>query len=208
MTEETSATRTSAQPAIDAVLARNLRRVRQARGMSLAALARESGLARATLYQMEAGSGNPTIDTIWAVSNTLQVPFGDLLAEDEAPAVQIIRADTEAPSLGGATLVGRLLRRFRLSNGVLELLHLRVEPGGVTDGHAHPSGVYEHVLVIQGELRTGPEGQQAILGPGDYASFRADLPHTYEALSEEPVLAALMMEYPPTMDLTRLSAIP
>ena len=193
------------QLSIDMVLARNLKRVRMARGMSLAALARDAGLARATLYQIEAGSGNPTIDTIWAISNTLKVPFSELLAEDEAPAVQIIRAETDRPEVVGQTLVGRLLRRFRLSNGVLELMHLRVEPGGITEGHAHPMGVYEHVLVIQGELRTGPEDQPATLGPGDYASFRADVPHCYEALSDEPVMGTLIMEYPPTMDLTHLS---
>ncbi|WP_426247583.1 helix-turn-helix domain-containing protein [Nocardioides sp. LHG3406-4] len=204
MTEEKLGSEPSTQSAIDAVLARNLKRVRKARGMSLAALARDSGLARATLYQMEAGSGNPTIDTIWAVSNTLQVPFSELLSEDEAPAVQIIRAETEGPNVVGATLVGRLLRRFRLSNGVLELLHLRIEPGGITAGHAHPEGVFEHVLVMQGKLRTGPDDQQATLEAGDYASFRADVPHGYEALAKEPVLAALIMEYPPTMDLTHL----
>lgn len=201
MAEEKIAAEPSTQSTIDAVLARNLKRVRAARGMSLAALARDSGLARATLYQMEAGSGNPTIDTIWAVSNTLQVPFSELLTEDEAPAVQIIRAESERPNVVGATLVGRLLRRFRMRNGVLELIHLRIEPGGMTEGHAHPAGVYEHVVVMQGKLRTGPNDQQASLDSGDYASFRADVPHGYEALSRVPVLAVLIMEYPPTMEI-------
>ena len=198
-------TQTGSQRAIDAVLARNLKRVRATRGMSVTALARDSGLSRATLHQMEAGSANPTIDTIWAVSNTLHVPLSELLSEAEAPLIQVIRAQTEGPSVVGKTLVGRLLRRFRLSNGVLELIHLRIEPGGITTGHAHPDGVYEHVLVVQGQLRTGPDAEQTTLGPGDYASFHADLPHGYEALSDEPVLAALIMEYPATMDLTHLA---
>ncbi|MDQ6526646.1 XRE family transcriptional regulator [Nocardioides sp. LHD-245] len=185
---------------IDDVLARNLKRVRNARGISLSSLARTSGLARATLYQMEAGSGNPTIDTIWSVSNALKVPLSELLTEAEPPAVQVIRAES-GPNVVGETLVARLLRRFRLNHNVLELLHLTVEPGIATPGHTHPSGVHEHVLVIQGELSTGPVGQAVTLGPGDYASFPADVPHSYQALSAAPVLAALIMEYPATMDL-------
>ncbi|MCW2762962.1 MAG: family transcriptional regulator [Marmoricola sp.] len=189
---------------IDGVLARNLKRVRTARGISLAALARDSGLARATLYQMETAEGNPTIDTIWAVSNALKVPLSELLSEAEPPPVQIIRAGA-GPNVVGETLVARLIRRFSFNNGVLELFHMRIEPGGVTVGHAHPPGVHEHVLVMQGELRTGPEDHTTTLAAGDYISFRADVPHGYEALSAEPVLATLIMDYPPAMDLRHLS---
>jgi transcriptional regulator with XRE-family HTH domain len=192
-------------PRIDNVLARNLKRVRKARGVSLAALARDSGLARATLYQMEAADGNPTIDTIWAVSNSLKVPLSELLTEAEPPAVQVIRADS-GPNVSGETVVARLVRRFSSPNGVLELYHMHIKTGGVTAGHAHPAGVHEHVLVTQGKLRTGPEDHMTILGPGDYISFRADGPHGYEALSSDPVLATLIMDYPPAMDLRHHNA--
>ena len=116
---------------------------------------------------MEAADGNPTIDTIWAVSNSLKVPLSELLSEAEPPAVQVIRADT-GPNVIGKTLTARLIRRFSFVNGVLELFHMYIEPGGVTAGHAHPAGVHEHVLVMQGELRTGPEKHLTTLGPGDY----------------------------------------
>ncbi|MDN5726301.1 MAG: helix-turn-helix domain-containing protein, partial [Propionibacteriales bacterium] len=37
--------------------------------MSTAELARRAGLARATLTQLEAGSGNPTLETLYGLAN-------------------------------------------------------------------------------------------------------------------------------------------
>lgn len=186
---------------IDAVLARNVKRVRTARGVSLSALARTSGVARATLYQLEAAQGNPTIDTLFAVSTALRVALSELVTDSEPPAVQIIRAK-DGPRVEGGAISVRLIRRFDPGVRVLELYDLRISPGGQTDAHAHPAGVLEHVLVSQGTLATGPPEHSADLGPGDYISFRADVPHHYRALSDEPVIATLLMDYPPAMNLS------
>jgi transcriptional regulator with XRE-family HTH domain len=183
-----------------AILARNLRRVRQLRGVTLSALARESRVARATLYQMEAGDGNPTIDTLWAVSNVLKVPLSELVTDSEPPAVQVIRAPA-TPEGGERGAITRLIRRFSSSSGLLELHHLQIMAGEATEGHPHPTGVHEHVLVTRGTLTTGPDDHLTELGPGDYISFRADGPHRYQAGPDEMVIATLVMDYPPTMNL-------
>ncbi len=200
MTEPTTEADVEASGGID-VVARNLRRVRTARGVSLSALARSSGVARATLYQMEAAQGNPTIDTLFAVSTALRVALSELVTDSEPPAVQIIRAK-DGPQVAGSAVAARLIRRFDTGPRVLELYDLRIFPGGRTDAHAHPTGVLEHVLVSQGTLATGPPEHTAELEPGDYISFRADVPHHYRALSDEPVVAALLMDYPPAMNFS------
>ena len=46
------------------VVAANLRRLRGGQGRSLSELARASGIAKATLSALEAGRGNPTIETL------------------------------------------------------------------------------------------------------------------------------------------------
>jgi transcriptional regulator with XRE-family HTH domain len=191
---------------IDVVVARNLKRVRTARGVSLSTLARTSGVARATLYQMEAAQGNPTIDTLFAVSTALRVALSELVTDSEPPAVQIIRAK-DGPQVAGSALSARLIRRFDAGARVLELYDLRIFPGGQTDAHAHPAGVIEHVLVSQGTLATGPPEHLAELGPGDYISFRADVPHHYRALSDDPVIATLLMDYPPAMNFSAGDAL-
>jgi transcriptional regulator with XRE-family HTH domain len=47
----------------NAVVARNVRLLREQRGLSLAELARQAGLAKQTLSNLEQGAGNPTEDT-------------------------------------------------------------------------------------------------------------------------------------------------
>lgn len=180
------------------IVARNLRRVRLARGTSLSALARESDVARATLYQLEAGSGNPTLDTLFAVASVLGVALSELVSDDEPPPVQIIRAG-EAPLITGAGIETRLLRRFNTAGGgVVELYDLLVLDGIVTHAHEHPLGVFEHVLVHDGRVRTGPADEPVELGPGDYICFRADRAHVYETVNGD-VRGTLLMHYPPAM---------
>jgi quercetin dioxygenase-like cupin family protein len=43
-------------------------------------------------------------------------------------------------------------------------------------------------------MRTGPADAPVELGPGDYATFRGDVPHLYEAL-EPGTWAVLVMEH-------------
>ena len=91
-------------------IAGNLRRLRTARGLSAAALARESGVARATLAELENGRGNPTVETLYGLARVLGVTFADLLVQADAPPVHVVRAD-EGPQVPGAVVQARLLRQ-------------------------------------------------------------------------------------------------
>src|SRR4029453_15838172 len=63
-------------------------------------LARRAGLAKSTLSQLEAGTGNPSIETLWALGVALGVPFSRLVEPPAAP-VRVIRAG-EGPRLRAA----------------------------------------------------------------------------------------------------------
>jgi DNA-binding Xre family transcriptional regulator len=51
------------------------------RDLSIVTLAKDSGGARATLTKLEERAGNPTIDTLYALADTLGVTLGDLIGE-------------------------------------------------------------------------------------------------------------------------------
>ena len=58
-------------------LARNIRALREARGLSQAQLAKLSGIPRPTWANLESGAANPTLAVLLKVSATLQVsPVG------------------------------------------------------------------------------------------------------------------------------------
>lgn len=60
-------------------LAANLRRLRQATGLSQEAFAHEAGLHRTYVSDLERGARNPTITVVDRLAQTLKVPVGTLL---------------------------------------------------------------------------------------------------------------------------------
>ncbi|MFI9381088.1 helix-turn-helix domain-containing protein [Kutzneria sp. NPDC052558] len=180
------------QPRAGQVLAANLKVLRERSGLSLSELARRSGIAKGTLSQLESGAGNPTIETVFSLSNALSVPVSSLLTLRSDPDVVLVRsADLDVLSSNAVDL--RMLRRLDVTETVFEVYDQRVRPGQqqYSDGHA---GI-EHVTVVTGRLLIGPPEDPYELGPGDYVSFPADRPHIYRAV-DGPVLSVLLLQYP------------
>jgi transcriptional regulator with XRE-family HTH domain len=154
------------------VVAANLRRLRGEQSRSLSELARASGIAKATLSALEAGRGNPTIETLSSLATALGVPFGDLLASGAPEPVHVVRA-AEGTSVPGTTNTLRLIVRLP-GTPPIELYEARFPPRSKRAAGGHGPGTREHVLVTQGALRTGPADRVADLRAGDYAGFTAD----------------------------------
>ena len=72
------------------VISKGLVRERQRAGISLAEVARRAGIAKSTLSQLEAGNGNPSLETLWALCVALNIPFARLM-EPEINKMQVIR---------------------------------------------------------------------------------------------------------------------
>jgi transcriptional regulator with XRE-family HTH domain len=161
------------------VVAANLRHLRGEQGRSLSELARASGIAKATLSALEAGKGNPTIETLSSLATALGVPFGDLLASGEPEPVHVVRA-AEGTSVPGTANTLRLIVRLP-GTPPIELYDARFPSRSTRAAGAHGPGTREHVLVTQGALRTGPLERTVGLRAGDYAGFAADERHPDEA---------------------------
>jgi len=175
-----------------ATIAAALRRERERVGVSIAELARRAGLAKSTLSQLETGTGNPSIETLWALSVALDVPFSRLVEPPPTP-VRVVRAGT-GPRLRAAeadfvaTLLAAGSPHTRRDIYVMEL-----EPGKSREAEAHIPGSIEHIVVGAGRILAGPAGEAVELGAGDYITFPGDVPHHYEALEDS--WAVLVMEH-------------
>ena len=170
-----------------------VRHLRESRGVSLSELARAAGISKGTLSQLEAGRVNPTVETLWALAQALGVPFGDLVADPARPAVQVSRA-SEGGRIEGDVMIARLLQRLRLQ-GLLEVYELTVRAGKPRESGPHAAGVVEHLYVARGRLRVGPLDGAVELEAGDWGTFRADVPHVYEAIGTD-VDGMIAMAYP------------
>jgi transcriptional regulator with XRE-family HTH domain len=174
-------------------VARNVRELRRAAGLTLPELAERSGLGRSTLASLEAGSANPSVETLWAVSAALEVPFARLV-DPPQPAVRFLRAGEGVDVRADSGLAAKLLAS-RPRRGAFEVFMLAVDPPAVHGSPPHMAGTVEHLLGIAGRLRCGPEGAEVELGRGDLLTFEADVPHGYEGL-RSGTRALLVMDYP------------
>ena len=176
------------------VIARAIKRERAAAHLSLSALSARAGLAKSTLSQLEAGKGNPNVETLWAIATALGIPFSVLFEEVSDHAALIRAADGTAMDAAEAGFSAVLLDKSPPDRR-RDLYRITLVPGTVRQADAHPVDTVEHALLCTGRVRLGPAGQEEELGPGDYYRFAGDRPHSYEALGG-PALLVLVMDAP------------
>ena len=68
-------------PGIRRVLARNVRRLREAKGLSQGALAADAAIYQDLVSRIENGAANPELDTLGKIADALDVRPGELLDE-------------------------------------------------------------------------------------------------------------------------------
>jgi len=161
------------------VLAANLRRLRIARHLSLSELARATRMSKATLSVIENGKANPTVETLATLGSALRVSVGELLEELPLGEIRVLRAAQSPPRLDGQPSE-RLLEALTLS-GNLDVVELSLPARHVHELDPKPNGTRAHLYVLEGKVIAGPVERITELGPGDYASFPADVPHVLEA---------------------------
>jgi transcriptional regulator with XRE-family HTH domain len=175
------------------VIASSLRRERGRTGLSLTELARRAGIAKSTLSQLESGTGNPSVETLWALSVALEIQISQLL-DPRQPKVQVIRAD-EGPAIYSeqadyrATLVASCPPNARR-----DVYRIAADVGPGRKSEPHMPGVVEHVVLSTGKALVGPTDDPVELEPGDYIAYPGDLPHIFQAL-EPNTTAVLISEH-------------
>src|ERR1700758_381866 len=175
------------------LIAASLRRERRRTGLSLTEVARRAGVAKSTLSQLESGTGNPSLETLWAICVALDAPFSRLL-DPPRPRVQVIRAD-EGPTVSAAQADYQATLLAACPPGARrDVSRIAPEPGHARVSDPHMPGVMEHVVLSAGRALVGVAGEPVELGPGDYICYPGDIPHVFEAL-EPRTLAVLISEH-------------
>jgi transcriptional regulator with XRE-family HTH domain len=175
------------------VIAASLRQERRRSGLSLTEVANRAGIAKSTLSQLESGTGNPSLETLWAICVALDVPFSRLV-DPPRPYTQVIRAG-EGPTVAAAEADYRATLLVSARPGTRsDIYRIQAEPGHARASEPHMTGVVEHVVVGAGRALVGVTGEVAELGPGDYIRYPGDVPHVFEAL-EPGTHAVLVSEH-------------
>ena len=147
-----------------------LHALRQARNMSLAALAAETGLTASTLSRLENGKLRPTLEQLLPLARAYGVPLDELVA---APPTGDPRIHLRPVRRSGFTVVP-LTRR----PGGVQAYKVIYPPAGRSAGTALQTHEgYEWFYVLNGQARLVLGDQEYRLGPGEAAEFDTRTPH-------------------------------
>lgn len=183
----------TAATGLGAIIAASLRRERERAGLSLSELAKRAGVAKSTLSQLESGTGNPAVETLWALGVALGVPFSRLV-EPPRPTMQVIRAGTgpvihAQESAYAATLLAACPPGARH-----DIYRVVAQPGQPRISAPHMPGTTEHVVLAAGRALVGPVGSEIGIDPGDYVTYPGDTTHVFQALVPDTT-CVLVMEH-------------
>ena len=167
-----------------------IRRRRRERGLTLSQVSEATGLNVGYLSQVENDKASPSLETLAALADALDVPIAWFLL-DQSVAPRVIRA-SERPKRrmprgeGAMTQVdGGVARDVAIFEGVMP-------PGHRTGFHEHAGD--EHHVILSGRVRI-TQGESVVeAGPGDYVLLDGTLPHDAVSLGPEP--ARLLIVYP------------
>ncbi|WP_147199127.1 helix-turn-helix domain-containing protein [Pantoea sp. MBD-2R] len=174
------------------IVAGGLLRERQRAGLSLAEVARRAGVAKSTLSQLEAGNGNPSLETLWALCAALNIPFARLL-EPEVNKMQVIRCG-QGPMVTAELADYKAILLATCPPGARRDIYLLLtQPGSDRLSSPHPIGSVEHLILTKGRALVGLTASPVELHPGDYISYPADREHLFRAL-EPDTMAILVAE--------------
>jgi transcriptional regulator with XRE-family HTH domain len=184
---------------VASIVSRNLKRWRVRRELSLEGLAKEAGVSRGMLSQIELGRSIPTIALLWRVARALRVPFAALTSEN-SPGGTVVLPAANAKILTSAdgSFTSRALFPFDAQRRV-EFYKLTLAPRSEEVAVPHPPGTTENLTVASGQVEIVVAGVSHVLHTDDAIMFEADVPHTYRNLRPTTASMYLVMTYVDTI---------
>jgi transcriptional regulator with XRE-family HTH domain len=167
-------------PAIPDVLAEvgpRLRRLRKHRGVTLTALAEQTGISKSTLSRLESGQRKPSLELLLPLAEAHRIPLDDLVG---APPVGDPRVRMKPRSRNGRIV-------FPLTHGGSNLAVWKVVIPPERERELRTHAGYEWLYVISGEMRLILGEHDITMRPGEVAEFDTSLPHWFGPAGDEPV---------------------
>lgn len=174
-------------------LGKTVQRLRKAYNLSLSELAEQSGVAKSIISQIERNETNPTLATIWRLSQALDVSIERVLAtvDDEPFIEKSSRPDTPILVSDDGRMRLAIIGWIKTVEW-LQWYDVVSAPGGILDSEAHQRGSVEHLSVLDGEFEVEVAGVVQRARKGETLRYRCDRPHTVRCVGEEPGRATMV----------------
>jgi len=157
-----------------------IRTLRLKRRLTAEHLAEKAGVTRVTISKLESGEGNPTLETILALSNVLQLSASELIRlaevnQCEEPHIKFFRDE------------GLDIDNIRFAG--FDIFHIRGGAGlQYTANPEFHENTAEVCMILSGRLRVKVAGQLYEMRSGMALRFRALQEHEFEIIEDADFL--------------------
>ena len=170
----------------------SLRRLREAKGLTIRALAEQSSLSVNTLSLIENGKTSPSVGTLQQLAMALKVPITSFF-ENEEPKTALVyyKAGTRPRAAFESGFLEHLGTGLR--DRSFEPLLVTLQPLANSGPQPIVHTGYEFVYCIEGRLTYTVEDQIYLLEPGDSLLFESRLPHRWQNIDNAPSHSLLVL---------------
>lgn len=157
-----------------------IRRIREARGLSLSDLARRSRVSASMLSRIERSEKNPTVPLACRIAEALDTTLSHLVGEVPRSEVVVVPARERQVLRDPQSGFERQILSPTFPTRGIEFLY-NVIPVGQGSGEfpPHRPGVEEYLVVAEGRLEARVGTEVVRLGRGDALYFEADVAHGF-----------------------------
>lgn len=177
------------------IVAKNIKRLREEKKLSMEELAKLSGVSKSMLAQTERGEGNPTLSTLWKISNGMKVPF-DALTVRPKLSYEIVKTSEIQPLLED----GGTVKNYPIfpddENRRFAVYYLELEPGSYWRSEPHLRGTTEFITVFSGTMEIKSDDKIFAVTKGESIRFKGDTIHSYRNIGTEPVTLHMILYNP------------
>src|SRR3954447_14388524 len=168
---------TPVTPDVLAEVGPRLRRLRERRGMTLTALAAQTGISKSTLSRLESGQRKPSLELLLPLAETYHLPLDELVGAPRAgdPRVQSRPRNRH----------GRLVYPLTQQSSGMAVWKAVIPPERDRKLRTHAG--YEWLYVLSGEMRLILGEHDITMRPGEAAEFDTRSPHWFGPAGDEPI---------------------
>ena len=179
---------------INQIVAGNLQQYRQTHRLSLDKISQLTGISKTMISQIEKGTGNPSINTLWKLANGLHLPLNALISYDKRGIQHVATEDLTPIYNENQSVIVYPYFPYDNAHG-FEMFSMVIEPGGKLESEGHREGAKEFIIVNDGTL-TLDIGDQTYQVDGSQAiSFNGNSKHSYRNDTTEQVLLTATIQY-------------
>lgn len=167
-------------------IGKNIRALRESKGLSLTEAAARAGLSKGALSKIETAQISSPIATLLAIAGALDVHLSRFFIEPEQKPTHVVTRKGKAPVISrGGSQYGYSYQALALNmpDKLAEPFLLTVRPGDKRGIFKHKG--QEFIYMLSGRMRMRLGDEEVVLETGDALYFDPTLEHSCEALDRK-----------------------